>query len=217
MFWHLKNSSLFNELGDNDYKILNVINGFKQAKKNEIIYFSESVKRIYYLKVGTLKIVSEDANGNEITKEVLNAGDFFGEITLDETATNQSNEYAKVVSDQMSCCSFTLPDFKALLAQRPDLSLKYTVKIGDKMKALESKYADLIFKDAKTRLLDFLQNYGKRHGQANANNEWVFANDFTQHDIACLIGTTRQTVTTLLNELEKEGKLVYSRSSIVLR
>ncbi len=216
IFWHLKNSQLFSHLTEEDYKDLHLINGFKQAKKNEIIYFSESIKRIYYLKVGTLKIISEDENGNEITKAILNAGDIFGEIALNdnERLVGSTNEFAKVASDQVSCCSFTLNDFKTILTRNPELSLKYTLKVGDKIKELETKYADLIFKDAKSRLKEFLLSYAKKNGMLNEKNELVFNNNFTQHDIACLIGTTRQTVTAHLTELEKEGYLEYSRSSI---
>jgi CRP/FNR family transcriptional regulator, cyclic AMP receptor protein len=219
IFWHLKNSQLFSHLTDEDYKDLHLVNGFKQAKKNEVIYFSESVKRIYYLKVGTLKIISEDAHGNEVTKAILNAGDIFGEIALNENEriVDATNEFAKVASDQVSCCSFTLDDFKTILARNPELSLKYTLKVGDKIKELESKYADLIFKDAKSRLKDFLLNYAKKNGEVNDKGELVFNNTFTQHDIACLIGTTRQTVTAHLTELEKEGYLEYSRSSIKIK
>ncbi len=202
-------------MNEADLKGLCVITGFKRAHKNEIIFFSdESVKRIFLLKKGLVKISVVDEAGNELTKELIQPGDLFGEILLTKT-TSQPSEYAKVLSDEVIICSFTLDDFEHVLEQNPSISLKYTKQVGDKLKLLEIRYSNLVFKDVRTRIIDFIRDFAKVNGKLE-NHQLVVRNYLTHQDLASLTGATRQTVTSILNQLEKEGKLLYSRSQITI-
>ncbi len=214
-YWYLRNHELFAQMNEAEIKGLCVITGFRKAHKNEIIYFAhEPVRRIYLLKKGIIKIVSGDEEGNEVIKEIIQQGDLFGEITLSRTAGNES-EYAKAITDEVIICSFTLNDFEQVLEKNPAISLKYTKRMGDKLKALENRYANLIFKDVRTRLVDYLKAFAQTHGKLE-NNQLTVKNYLTHQDLASLTGSTRQTVTSILNQLEKENKLFYSRSQIII-
>ncbi len=214
-YWYLRNHELFTQMNEAEIKGLCVISGFKRAQKNEVIYFThETVKRIYLLKKGIIKIVASDEAGNEVTKEVMQPGDLFGEITLSHQVSRES-EYAKAITDEVIICSFTLDDFEKVLETNPAISLKYTRRVGDKLKALENRYTDLIFKDVRTRVVEFLKHYAQANGKLE-NNQLVVKNYLTHQDLASLTGATRQTVTSILNQLEKEHKLLYSRSLITI-
>ncbi len=214
-YWYLRNHELFTQMNETEIKALCVITGFKRAHKNEIIYFShESVKRIYLLKKGVIKIVSSDEAGNEVTKEVMQPGDLFGEITLSRNVSPES-EFARAISDEVIICSFTLDDFEKVLEKNPAISLKYTRRVGDKLKALENRYADLIFKDVRTRVIEFLKHFAQVNGKVE-NDQLIVKNYLTHQDLASLTGATRQTVTSVLNQLEKENKVLYSRSQITI-
>ena len=146
VYWYLRNHNLFEQMSDQEYKDLCVISGYKTAKKNEVIYMThETVRRLYFLKKGVVKIAAVDDEGNEITKDVIREGDIFGEITLNGNAAN-SGEFAKAISDEVSICSFKLDDFERVLEKNPNLSLRYTKKVGDKFKAMETRFSNLIFK-----------------------------------------------------------------------
>ena len=83
------------------------------------------------------------------------------------------------------------------------------------MKRIKNNYANLISKDAKTRLLTFLKEWAERDGK-NMDNRIVIDNYLTQNDIAQIICTSRQTATQLLSELEEKGILYYSRKEIII-
>ena len=83
------------------------------------------------------------------------------------------------------------------------------------MKRIKNNYANLISKDAKTRLLTFLKEWAERDGKT-IDNRIVIENYLTQNDIAQIICTSRQTATQLLNELEEKGILYYSRKEIII-
>ncbi|OJJ18450.1 hypothetical protein BKI52_22810 [marine bacterium AO1-C] len=215
-YWYLRNHQIFSQITDDKYQELCVWVGFKKALKNEAIFFShETTKRLYFLKKGMLKIISLDAEGNEVTKDIIQKGDIFGEISLDEVTENNASEYAKVMSDEAVMCTFTLDNFEKVLAKYPTISLKFTKKVGDKLKTLENRYNNLIFKDVRTRVIHFLKKFVKDNGE---DQQGIFSarNYLTHQDIAHLTGSTRQTVTSILNQLKKENKLIYSRNEIVI-
>lgn len=213
-YWYLRDHKLFRTLSMSQIKQLCIIVGFKKAKKGEIIYFSSSdVPRIFLLKKGNIKIVSVDEEGNETIKDIIQKGDLFGELTLE--TDKETNEYAKVLSDDVAICSFLMSDFENLLLQNPSLALSYTKFVGLKMKRIKNSYANLISKDAKTRLHQFLKDWAEKEGK-RTENKVVIENYLTQNDIAQIICTSRQTATQLLNEMETNGILVYGRKEIII-
>jgi CRP-like cAMP-binding protein len=84
-----------------------------------------------------------------------------------------------------------------------------------KMKRIKNNYANLISKDAKTRLYQFLKDWSEREGK-RTENRVVIENYLTQNDIAQIICTSRQTATQLLNEMETKGLLYYNRKEIII-
>lgn len=214
-YWYLRDHKLFRTLSYAQIKQLCIITGFKKASKGEIIYFSTSdLPRIFLLKKGNIKIVAVDDEGNETIKDIIQKGDLFGELTLESDDKNE--EYAKVLSDDVTICSFLMSDFEDLLLKNPTLALSYTKFVGLKMKRIKNSYANLISKDAKTRLYQFLKNWAEQEGSKSGNMVTI-ENYLTQNDIAQIICTSRQTATHLLNEMESNNLLSYNRKEIIIQ
>lgn len=213
-YWYLRDHKLFKTLSFTQIKQLCIITGYKNAKKGDVLYFSSSdVPRVFLLKKGNIKIVSLDEDGNETIKDIIQKGDLFGELELD--SNSNSNENAVALTNEVTICSFLLSDFEDLLFRYPNLALSYTKFIGLKMKRLKNNYANLMSKDAKSRLLTFMKEWSEREGKIE-NNKVIIDNYLTQNDIAQIICTSRQTTAILLKELEEIGIMYYSRKEIVI-
>ncbi len=213
-YWHLHNHKLMSVLSSAELKEICLITNFKTAKKGEIIYFShDESSRVYTLKRGTIKIVEIDQKGNEIVKDILQEGDLFGQFTL---ADSNLDEYAVAVSDYVTCCSFRMDDFEKVIERNPTLALQYTKWVGLRLKRMENKYANLVFKDVRSRFIGFLKDWTSKEG-IESNHTVVLKNYLTHQDIASLICSTRQTVTQLFNELKENGTLDYSRTEIIIK
>ena len=213
-YWYLRDHKLFSTLSMSQIKQLCIITGYKKAKKGDIIYFSSSdMPRIFLLKKGNIKIVEVDNAGNETIKDIIQKGDMFGELSLEND--KNSNEYAKALTDEVAICSFLMSDFENLMLQYPNLALTYTKFVGLKMKRIKNNYSNLISKDAKTRLYTFIKEWAEREGKYNGNKISI-ENYLTQADIAQIIGTSRQTATQLLNEMEEKQLIVYGRKEILI-
>jgi CRP/FNR family transcriptional regulator len=213
-YWYLRDHKLFWTLSMSQVKQLCIITGFKKAKKGDVIYFSSSdVPRIFLLKKGSIKIVEIDQEGNETIKDIIQKGDLFGELTLEND--KNSNEYAKALTDEVAICSFLMSDFENLMLQNPNLALTYTKFVGLKMKRIKNNYSNLMNKDAKTRLFTFIKEWAEKEGKKDGNKV-TLENYLTQADIAQIIGTSRQTATQLLNEMEENQLIFYTRKEILI-
>lgn len=212
-YWFLRNHKLFAKLNREEMAEICLISNFKTAKKSEIIYFSnDDLSRVYSLKKGIIKIVEMDENGTETIKDVLQAGDLFGQLTLD---SQDINEYAVAMSDSVMVCSFKIADFENVISKHPSLAISYTKLIGLRFKRLENRYANLVNKDVKSRLRIFLKEWVSNEAQGNTQNI-TLKNYLTHQDIASLICSTRQTVTQLFNEFKQAGLLDYSRTELTI-
>ncbi|GAA4415579.1 Crp/Fnr family transcriptional regulator [Nibrella viscosa] len=211
-YWYLRNHPLFAVLTPEELRTICAITSFRTARRNEMLYFSEEEDRIFFLIHGTIKIVDLDEDGTETVKELLHQGDAFGQVTLDY---QNPNEYAVVLTDYVTCCSFRTADFERVIRQNPLLALQYTKLVGQRFRRLENRYANLMGKDVRNRFILFLREWAKREGKSE-NEAVVLKNYLTHQDIALLIRSTRQTVTQLFGELKQEGLLDYSRRSILL-
>ncbi len=183
-------------------------------KKSQTIYFAnDDSKRLYFLINGKIKISEVDGLGNEMIKDIILTGDLFGEIPITNFQINQ--EFAEVLSSEVILCTFTMDEFEKLMHKHPSLALSFSKKMGEKLRKLEHRYANLVFKDVKARLKDFLVDWAGKEGKP-VETGLVIKNYLTHNEIASLISSSRQTVTTLINELKEEGVIVYSRSLITI-
>jgi CRP/FNR family cyclic AMP-dependent transcriptional regulator len=215
-FWYLRNHQLFSQLTRDQYEDLSVDVGFRRGKKNERIQLAEDgTKRLYFLKTGALRVITLNEAGEETTIDVLKEGDIFGEISLNPTRSNTENEWAVSASEEYVICTFTLDKFEKALHKHPDLGLKYTKQVGDKLRETQTRFSDLIFKDVRTRLIDFLKRYALENGK-QAGNTVSTKHFFTQYDISCLIGASRQKVTSLMVEFAERQLLEYDRHSYTI-
>lgn len=213
-YWYLQNHSLFKHLNNSDLNEICYIAAYKTVRKGDIIFFSEENNgRVFTLKKGSLKIVKIDVEGNEIVKDILKVGDLFGSLDLIES---NEDEYAIVLSETATFCSFKTADFEKFIENKPEVAVKYTKWIGFWFKRLENRYSNIMFKDVKTRLLNFLKDIAKDH-QTDPDGYVSLPNYLTHQDIASLICSTRQTVTSLLNTLKSEGIITYSRKEIKVK
>lgn len=211
-YWYLHDHKLFKSLSYTEIDSLCILKKFKRSKKSDTIELPFTEKpRIYFLKHGSVKLIEINEAGDEITIDLLHKGDMFGELGLDDRKSGDA-QFIKVVSDEAIICTFYRENLEDLIVKKPDFALSYIKFIGFNFKKIKNHYSNLFFKDAKTRLLLFLNNILDK--EDIQSNSYTLPNYLTQKDIAQLICTTRQTIITLFNELEKEGLISYSQKEI---
>lgn len=214
-FLLLRNYDLWCHLDDVEYDELNVAHHFIEAKKGDYIYFdSHHLNKLYFVKDGYIKIGFVDEEGNEIIKEIIKEGEIFGQFALEKT--NLNGEFARAYKGNVSLCAFTIEDFEKLLRKKPELAIKYTKQVGEKLRRAEFRLVNMLNKDVRSRLLAFFYHLMMMDGYDGTSPSYSFNNFLTHDDIAKLIGSARQTVTTAINQLEEEGLLKITRKKIAI-
>jgi CRP/FNR family transcriptional regulator len=211
----IKNTDLFSQMDDETFGSMELVHNFKVAPKNEFIYFEAHLHNaLYFLKDGYVKIGYYDKEGREVIKEIIGHGDIFGQITL--LPNNLEGEFAMAYKSEVSLCMFRVQEFEQLLHQHPQIVLRFTRQLGQKMLRVENRMINLLHRTIHERLIHFLVGLTRQFPQYYAGNRFEMPNIFTHDDIARLIGSSRQTVSTIINEWEREGLCLMDKKSIVL-
>lgn len=213
--WYLENFNLFSEMNKEEMKMVAANTKMRSAKKGQYIYFPEDPSTsIFLLKEGRIKIGSFSSDGKELIKAVLKPGEIFGELAL--IGEGKRNDFAQVIDDEVLVCAMEMKQMEALMARSSGLSLKVTKLIGWRLRKTERKLNDLIFKDARQRIIEFIVDMADEDGVA-IGDEIMVKHRFTHQDMASLTATSRQTVTTVLNELKDRDLLYMERQKFLIR
>jgi len=206
---------LFQQLSEEEVNFLASKSEFKKKTKYSFIFLSdEPSNSIFFLLKGTIKIGTHSIDGKEIIKSIIHPKAMFGEMAL--MGEEKRLNFAKAMNENIEYLSINAADIVALMKRNHKLSIDLMSHIGHRLKRAETRLEALIFKDARSRIIDFLKdNIAKRGRQVGF--EMVFKHSLTQQDIANLTGTSRQTVTSVLNELKKENLIYFNRKSILIR
>ncbi len=210
----VKNSPLFSDLTDEEYFQLEGFN-HKELSQGEYIYFEAyQHPNIYFIKTGLIRLGYLDCQGNKIVKDILRPGDFFGQVSLQKE--NLNGEFAQAIKTRVTLNSFTLDRFNCLLVKYPNLALKYSRICGFRIRRFEGRLENILRNDVKTRLKMFLEQL---LAEVIDSAKWFgrevrIPNYLTHEEIAQLIGTSRQTVTTLLNTFRHENICRFSRKEL---
>ncbi len=213
--WYFEDVDLYNILCPHKVPHMRENHVFHYFMKNDFIYFEdESSDHIYLIAEGRVKIGSYTEEGKEITKAILASGEIFGELAL--VGQEKRINFAQALDDNTSICPMSIDDLKELMTHNKPLNLKIYKLIGLKIKKLERQIESLVFKDSRTRIVEFLREWAEEKGK-KIGFETMMKNYLTHKDIASLTGTSRQTVTTVLNELKEKNIINFDRRRILVR
>jgi len=211
----LKDVKLFSDLSDEKLLGLSRLMSQRKVVKHQFIYNTgEPCHELYFLNNGIVKIGKHSDDGKEIIRSIIQPSAIFGEGGV-VGAKNYDN-FAKAMDTKVSFYVLKVEDFKSFLSQNPELSFKLISSLGDKLRNAEKRFESLVFKDARARIIDFLKDNAKNFGR-QVGYEMLIKHSLTQQDIANFTGTSRQTVTSVLNDLKKSNKIHFKRKSILIR
>jgi CRP-like cAMP-binding protein len=213
--WYFENVDLFNLLCPHKIAGMDESHIMNKFSKNDFIYFPEDVPHhIYMIAEGRIKIGSYTDDGKEIVKAILGPGELFGELAL--TGEVKRNDFAQAMDNMTIVCPMSIDEMKKMMAKNDPLSFKVMKLIGLRLRKTERRLESLVFKDARTRVVEFLKDQALEKGK-KVGFETMIPSHFTHKDIASLTGTSRQTVTTILNDLREKNLINFDRRKILIR
>ncbi len=206
---------LFSTLSGRDRERLADMMELKIKPRYSFIYLTdEPSDHLYFLAKGAVKIGTHSTDGKEVIKNLIHPLAIFGELGLIGEKNRQ--EFAQALKEDVHLYAVKVDDFKSLMRHNFDLCNKVMMSFGDRLMKAESKLESLIFKDARTRIIDFIKDSVNKRGR-RVGYEMLLKHSLTHQDIANITCTSRQTVTLVLNELKKSDLIYFNRGKILVR
>ena len=215
-FWFFENVNLFNLLCPHKFKKYKQCHSFDYYKKSDYIYFEEdAANKVFLIEKGKVKLGYYTEQGDEVVKAILTKGELFGEKAI--LGEERRNEFAQSTDNKTSICPISVDTMHNLMRDNKTFSLKIYKFLGLRFKKLERRLQLILFKDTRTRFLEFMNELCSEYGyDCEKTGDKVIIHPYTQKDIASLIGTSRSNLNVLMNELKEENLISFNRNELRL-
>ena len=211
----LRQFPLFEMLSEAELARLSDMMEFKVKPRYSFVYMPEDASdTIFFLAKGTIKIGTHSLDGKEVIKSLIHPMAMFGELGLIGETARQ--DFAQALKEDVHLYVLKVEDFKKLMRNNFELCSKVMLLFGNRLMRAENKLESLIFKDARTRIIEFIKDAMNKRGR-RIGYEMLLKHSLTHQDIANITCTSRQTVTLVLNELKKLDLIYFNRGKILVR
>jgi len=209
---------LFSELSPDELATVAGVATTRSIAKDTVIFHGGDVAdAVYVIGSGKVKVVTTSTDGKEFILTVLGAGQVFGEMALVEEAPRSASVVTLTAAELLA---IKREDFHHLLNTSPGISRSLLAILSRRLRRANSKMESLAYMDVAGRLARYLLDLARDHGQKMGKG-WIVVRRPTHSDIAHSIGTSRETVSRLINEFEEgfglvnKGKFTYIRENLL--
>ncbi|GFZ26452.1 Crp/Fnr family transcriptional regulator [Lactobacillus corticis] len=177
----------------------------RHFERGEQVLGPEAEGSLLIVEEGKVKLYRLSADGSEHFQKLLGTGDYAGEAGL--FAAGANDFFAEAESDA-DVCLITYHDFIGLLEQHPAVTmalLQATFKQNQQL-SLQAKL--LTISSIEERVLEYLNSRAQPSGRLNLTVKFK--------DLASYLGTTPETLSRSLKNLEQSGKIKRQQRQIQL-
>lgn len=198
---------IFNHLADAQMdEILNLTNSMKY-KKGEVIYRAGEISdSLYIVSSGKIKIYRLSESGKEQLVRILQAGDFTGELALFNETIHEA--YAEAMEETW-VCMVKQADLQALLLKYPSISIKLLNEFSNRLDQSEKQTTRFATEKVETRIALFLVEH------AEETKSLLVKLPMSRKDLASYLGTTPETISRKLLELEEAGLIMQKPKKVI--
>jgi CRP/FNR family transcriptional regulator, cyclic AMP receptor protein len=165
----------------------------------------------YIVRDGSFRITREHSDGRAITLATLGPGEVFGELAmLDDDSRSAS---AEALTDG-ELLALPAVDVKALLARHPEISVKLVAALVRRLRAANERISRQSFQTVPSRVAGVLSQLVAETTRGGDGGEVTIR--MTQADLAQLAGTSRESVSRFLADLERSGVVRSGRGRVTV-
>jgi CRP-like cAMP-binding protein len=197
----LRRIPLFSGVSDADLDSLaSLLIERRFPKHKTIVEEGLSGDYMYVIREGQVKVTKLSSDGREKILELLEAGDFFGEMSLLDSGPRSAS--VKALSEAR-VLALSRNDFLTLLRRSPDLAMAVVQELTRRLRQVDEQASSLSFQRVKERTQGLLQRLAKDECEGRLRTP-----PLTHQQMADMIGTSRETVTRVVKGLKADGWLV---------
>jgi CRP/FNR family transcriptional regulator len=166
----------------------------------------------YIVRSGSFRVTREHSDGRAITLATLGTGDIFGELAMLDGEVRSAS--VEAISDGEL---LALPggEVRALLGRHPEITVKLVAALVRRLRAANERISRQSFQTVPSRVAGVLSQLVAEEGQRVEDGSEVTIR-MNQADLAQLAGTSRESVSRFLAELERSGVVQPGRGRVTV-
>jgi len=165
--------------------------------------------RIYRIEAGLIRLSQVQPDGRDVVIDVLGEGDVFGNLAL--ASGFVADESAHALTDT-ELAALPLTELKR---GKPEMQKQLMKAIAVRHERSRARLMSFVVDKVETRLIRVLLDLARRFDTRCAHG-YTLEVKLTQQELADIVGATRQVVSSLLNELKRQGALDYTAEQVCL-
>jgi CRP/FNR family cyclic AMP-dependent transcriptional regulator len=181
--------------------------------KTVIIHAGDLPDVLYYIISGSVEVMIEDEEGNEMVLAYLNKGQFFGEMGLFQHDTPARSAWVRT---RQSCelAEMTYPRFRQIAAESPGLIFELATQLATRLDRTNRKLGDLAFVDVTGRVAHAIMDLcGEPDAMTHPQGMQI---KVSRQELSRLVGCSREMAGRVLKVLEEQGLLKATGKTIVV-
>ena len=180
--------------------------------KTVIIHAGDLPDILYYVVEGSVEVMIEDEEGNEMVLSYLNKGQFFGEMGL---FWEQPTRSARVrTRTECELAEMTYPRFRQIANESPGLLFELATQLASRLERTNRKLGDLAFVDVTGRIAHAIMDLcNEPDAMTHPDGMQI---KVSRQELSRLVGCSREMAGRVLKVLEEQGLLTAKGKTIVV-
>jgi CRP/FNR family transcriptional regulator len=180
-----------------------------------VFHEGDSSDACYIVSEGSFRVTREHSDGRAITLATLGPGEIFGELAMLDGDRRSAS--AESITDG-TLLALPANDVRGLLGRNPEIALKLVAGLVRRLRAANMRLSRQSFQTVPSRVAGILAQLS-REGQENKEGDGEMQEvtiRMNQTDLAQLAGTSRESVSRFLAELERAGVVRSGRGRVTV-
>ncbi len=205
----LRKIKLFESISDPELEALSKHFVFRNFPKNSVIINEgDTSNSMYIILNGRVKVYLNDENGKEVTLNIQQPGDYFGEVSL----FDDGKRSASIMT--LEKCKFALlekHEFVKCMASNPQLALTIIKGLTFRLRVLSENVRNLALLDVYGRVTRILIELATEE-----DGKQIIKEKLTQIDLASRVGASPKMVSRILKDLKTGGYISKQGQQLVI-
>lgn len=206
----LKSLPLFGQLGEEEICSLSSRVSLKTYPKHTILVSEgDETDSLFIIENGKVKVYLSDEEGKEVIINILEDGDYFGELAL---LDDKPRSASVMTLEECRVWLISKKDFETWLLQHPQITILLLKDMSSRLRQLTDNVKSLALMDVYGRVARTLLHLAKQQG----DDKLVIDQRLTQQDIANMVGASREMVSRIMKDLVAGGYVSIERNAIII-
>ncbi len=209
----LRTVPIFSELSDGDIASLGELSTRRHYPKDGVVFFEhEPGDSLFMILEGRVKVTILGDDGREVILSMLGAGDFFGDMSL---LDDEPRSATAIAAEESELLLLSRADFQSFVSENSSIMGALIRVLASRLRHANQQISTLALLDVYGRVASVILEMANDEGKRLKDGRVSFRRA-THQEIANRIGTTRETVTRMLKDLERHGLIHVAGKEMVL-